>query len=93
MARFFMLLFVLFALVSFIPSFEARKVMRAEKGDALILEDSSTQKLLPKDYSSNLPVLPFEEDHAVATNVKLFTRNFVETDRLLQSVPSPGIGN
>lgn len=89
-----MLLFVFFALISYTPSFEARKVMREEKRDALHLEDSSTQILLPKDqYSSVLPPFPQEKGHAVATNVKLLTSTAVEIDRLLQSVPSPGIGN
>ncbi|PON98476.1 hypothetical protein TorRG33x02_057100 [Trema orientale] len=95
MARLFILLIVLFALISYIPSLEARKVTRAEKIDALLLEDSSsTQKLLLKEHRPVLRVLlPIEKDHAVETNVKLFTPDSAETERLFQSNPSPGIGN
>ncbi|PON75674.1 B-cell lymphoma 6 protein [Parasponia andersonii] len=92
MARSLVLLVFLFALIiSYMPSYEARKVMSPQKKDFLLLQDSSAhQAMLPKDqYSSGI-----EEGQAVAENEKFSAViTFGESNRVLRSVPSPGIGN
>lgn len=90
MARSLVVLILLFALTSYMPSYEGRKViMSPEKKDALVLEDTSTQIVLPKDHYSSI----IERGQAVATNEKLLTLNLAESYRVLKSVPSPGIGH
>lgn len=87
----FILLALLFALISSMSCFEApRKIAKTEKqqGEELLLEDiwrsTTPLSVLPRDGSPTPP-----KGHAVTTNAKLF----VDTDRVLQSVPSPGHGH
>lgn len=78
-----LLIIILIALVSYMPSSEASRPLRAEKKD-----------VIPKDYNSVSNILPVEQVHAITANNKpLMERNLAETERLLVSVPSPGIGN
>ncbi|KAM6550318.1 hypothetical protein CsatB_000126 [Cannabis sativa] len=73
--------FALIIIISYIPSNEGRK--------GLVSKDSSTQILPPnnKELISTL-VSQMAKNHVVVTT------NDYETDhRVLQSVPSPGVGN
>ncbi|MFS8015851.1 putative precursor of CEP13/CEP14 [Helianthus anomalus] len=65
--------------------------------------DSSTKKeASPVEMSLYLNALPkgtvpastpSKKGHASITNEKLITRHLITVDRILRSVPSPGVGN
>lgn len=87
--------FVLFA--SFLPSLEARKLLNSEKIDN---NKKKVSSLFEKLVLSALPKgnvrasSPSEKTHhATLDNEKLFARHLAGIDRILQSVPSPGIGH
>ncbi|PON98477.1 hypothetical protein TorRG33x02_057110 [Trema orientale] len=90
MARSLMLHVFLFSLIiSHMPSYEARKVLSPEKKDFLLSEDRPAQTMLPKDQNNS-----GIEGQAVTENEKLSTIiKRGESNRVLKSVPSPGIGH
>ncbi|KAA8524009.1 hypothetical protein F0562_010560 [Nyssa sinensis] len=55
------------------------------------LEDSLILSALPKGVTP--PSSPSGKGHEMAINEKLFTLHLAHIDRILQSFPSPGIGN
>ncbi|KAA8526749.1 hypothetical protein F0562_009022 [Nyssa sinensis] len=65
---------------------EARKLMSMEKGKVPSLEDNLVLSALPKGTTPPSP-------NAKGLNGRLFTLHLGHIDRLLQSVPSPGIGH
>ncbi|KAL9455876.1 hypothetical protein AB3S75_005162 [Citrus x aurantiifolia] len=82
---------------SSVPSLEARKLLNTEKIDSSSKKVSSlfanlVLSALPK---GRVPASsPSRKTHgATLDHEKLFTRHLVGIDRILQSVPSPGIGH
>lgn len=98
MARvYFVLVAFLFLLLSSIPySFEARKIMKAEKlqREHFLLQDAlgiSTLDVLCKGCSSSKIT---HRSSGAATEAKVVSRlHFGMEDRNLRSVPSPGNGH
>ncbi|KAJ4703699.1 putative B-cell lymphoma 6 protein [Melia azedarach] len=95
MARFgsFVLVFlVLFA--SVVPSLEARKLLiNTESKNVKVpsLFKSLVLSALPK---GKVPAsAPSKKTHATLDNEQLFARHLAGIDRILRSVPSPGIGH
>ena len=92
MARSMVFLVFTFVLISYMPSYEARKILSTpEKKDSFLLKDSSTQIVFQtEDQWSSI----IQGGQAESTNEKLSTTlKFAESYRVLSSVPSPGIGH
>ncbi|ESR62786.1 hypothetical protein CICLE_v10018148mg [Citrus x clementina] len=92
---FAIIFFVVFA--SSVPSLEARKLLNTETIDSSSKKVSSlfanlVLSALPK---GRVPASsPSKKTHGAALdNEKLFARHLAGIDRILQSVPSPGIGH
>ncbi|TXG47657.1 hypothetical protein EZV62_026951 [Acer yangbiense] len=95
MARYFgsfMLVFlVVFASVS--PCMEARKLLNNNNNNKKMGSSFASLFLnaLPK---GKVPASsPSKKTHATLDNEKLFVRHLASIDRILRSVPSPGIGH
>ncbi|KAF8413711.1 hypothetical protein HHK36_001703 [Tetracentron sinense] len=83
---------VLGPVICFVPTLEARKLLSMEtKKKALSLEDSLFLSALPKGTIP--PSSPSKKGHAMIINEKLFALPLASIDRILRSVPSPGIGH
>ncbi|KAH7568735.1 hypothetical protein ACOSP7_011771 [Xanthoceras sorbifolium] len=97
MARFgsFVLVFV-FVFASVSPCLEARKLLKNT-------ENNNNDKQLPSSFASlflsalpkgTVPAsTPSKKTHATLDNEQLFVRHLASIDRILRSVPSPGIGH
>ncbi|XP_015875435.1 precursor of CEP14 [Ziziphus jujuba] len=95
MARLASLSLILFMVVfaSSAWSSEARKllVIKDEEKRAPSMVDSLFLSALPK---GNVPSSsPSHKGHAVVVNEKLIARHLISIERILQSVPSPGMGH
>ncbi|KAF8047868.1 hypothetical protein N665_2796s0005 [Sinapis alba] len=66
-------------------------VRKDEKSHMPHVTKSTTLTALPKGKIQNST--PSKKGHAVISNVKLRSRHLSTVDRLLQSVPSPGVGH
>ncbi|KAF8391204.1 hypothetical protein HHK36_023506 [Tetracentron sinense] len=72
--------------------FDARKLLSMEKNKKFpSLEDSLVLSALPKGTIP--PSSPSKKGHAMLVNEKLFTLHLARVDRILRSVPSPGVGH
>ncbi|KAF9621581.1 hypothetical protein IFM89_023155 [Coptis chinensis] len=97
MARsyFTFLVFYLALSVFFIQSIDGRKLLGMEKVDDKLkvpsLKDSLVLSSLAKGKVP--PSAPSNHGHAVIIDQKLFVRHFASLDRILRSVPSPGVGH
>ncbi|KAL6991267.1 hypothetical protein U1Q18_009385 [Sarracenia purpurea var. burkii] len=85
--------FVVFA--SFLPSSLGRKLLTGEdnkKGSELpSLESLYLSNSLPKGKVT--PSSPSMKGHAMIVDEKLIARHLAAVDRILRSVPSPGVGH
>lgn len=83
---------VLFA-SSVVPSLEARKLLDKEKINDKFpsLFKSLVLSALPKGTVPSSS--PSKRTHATLDDEKLFTRHLASIDRILRSVPSPGVGH
>ncbi|KAK3206808.1 hypothetical protein Dsin_020854 [Dipteronia sinensis] len=94
MARFFgsfvLVFLVVFASVS--PFMEARKLLNNNEDKKMGTSFASLfLNALPK---GTVPASsPSKKTHATLDNEKLFARHLASIDRILRSVPSPGIGH
>ncbi|KAJ9690744.1 hypothetical protein PVL29_013081 [Vitis rotundifolia] len=89
-----LILFVVFS--SFLPSLDARKLLDME-------EDSHNKKSIPAlEASLVLTALPkgtvpasspSKKGHDMVVDEKLIARHLAVVDRILRSVPSPGVGH
>ncbi|CAI0475936.1 unnamed protein product [Linum tenue] len=83
---------------TFVPNTEARKLLennRGGGGDGAISVPSLFQSLLlsalPK---GTVPASsPSKKGHSTLDNVERFQRHLAQIDRILRSVPSPGVGH
>ncbi|KAK9085769.1 hypothetical protein Sjap_026180 [Stephania japonica] len=98
MARlFWVVLYFSVLLGCFVPSTtEARKLLRSIEEKKVMLtvpalEDSLVLSALPKGTSP--PSAPSKKGHSVVIDEKLFAMHFASIDRILRSVPSPGVGH
>ncbi|KAK9093103.1 hypothetical protein Syun_028014 [Stephania yunnanensis] len=95
MARLFWVLYFVVLLGSFVPSTEARKLLRSIGENKVMtvpaLEDSLVLSALPK--STTPPSAPSKKGHLVIIDEKLFAMHLATIDRILRSVPSPGVGH
>ncbi|KAF8391206.1 hypothetical protein HHK36_023508 [Tetracentron sinense] len=71
----------------------ARKLLSTEKKKMKIpsLEESLVLSALPK--ATIPPSSPSKKGHVMLVNEKLFILHLAGTDRILRSVPSPGVGH
>ena len=89
-----LILFVVFS--SFLPSLDARKLLDMEedshnKKSIPALEASLVLTALPK---GTVPAsAPSKKGHAMVVDEKLIARHLAVVDRILRSVPSPGVGH
>ncbi|PIA33895.1 hypothetical protein AQUCO_03900033v1 [Aquilegia coerulea] len=80
--------------ICFIPSLEARKLLGMEikvKDMVSSLEGSLVLSSFAKGKVP--PSAPSQKGHLMIVNEKLFTMHFASIDRILRSVPSPGVGH
>nr|DAD48182.1 TPA_asm: hypothetical protein HUJ06_018119 [Nelumbo nucifera] len=94
MARLAALLVIFLAVFScFAPCFEARKLLNMEKKKEIpaSLADSLLLSALPKGPIP--PSGPSKKGHAMIVDQKLFSLHLSRADRILRSVPSPGMGH
>jgi|UniRef100_A0A2N9F3V7 hypothetical protein len=85
-----MLFIILFTFVSHMPSSDARNILRLSIRDVPTFEHSIVSRALPK---GPIPLSSSgEKGHAMAFNEGLFA-HFAKMDRILESVPSPGVGH
>ncbi|XP_031266121.1 precursor of CEP14-like [Pistacia vera] len=85
-----LLTFLLVAIL-YTSSLESRKVLSIEKMDVPSdLVDSLVPSALQKGSAT---FSPSGESYKVAINEGLINRHIARDDRILKSVPSPGIGN
>lgn len=87
-----LILMVVFA--SFASSSQARKLLVSkdeEEKRVPSLVDSLFLSALPKGKVP--PSSPTKKGHAVVVDQKLIARHLITIDRILQSVPSPGMGH
>ncbi|KAK9088705.1 hypothetical protein Scep_027787 [Stephania cephalantha] len=95
MARLFWVLYFVVLLGFFVPSTEARKLLRSIGENKVMtvpaLEDSLVLSALPK--STTPPSAPSKKGHLVIIDEKLFAMHLATIDRILRSVPSPGVGH
>ncbi|MFS7931404.1 putative precursor of CEP13/CEP14 [Helianthus anomalus] len=93
MARTWLTLFML--LILFTSSTNARKLLNSP--DSGTENESSLAKI--RLYLSVLPKgtvpasTPSKKGHSSITDEKLITRHLIAVDRILRSVPSPGVGH
>ncbi|KAF8409100.1 hypothetical protein HHK36_005173 [Tetracentron sinense] len=88
------LLISMVVFVCFLPSLEARKLLISEeinKKKIPSLENTLVLSALPKGTTN--PSSPSKKGHSMILNEKHFTLHLAKFDRILQSVPSPGIGH
>ncbi|KAG2687938.1 hypothetical protein I3760_09G072300 [Carya illinoinensis] len=89
-----MILFSLVVFAAFVSCLEGRKLLdlkQTEKRSVPALRDSLILSALPK---GTVPAsTPSKKGHAVVVDEKLIGRHLISTDRILRSVPSPGIGH
>ncbi|XP_059295058.1 precursor of CEP14-like [Lycium ferocissimum] len=79
-------LILVLVLASFSSSAEARKLLKVAS-----LEDRLYLNALPK---GNVPAsTPSKKGHSYTTDEKLIARHLAAIDRILRSVPSPGVGH
>ncbi|KAK4361227.1 hypothetical protein RND71_020179 [Anisodus tanguticus] len=85
------LIFVLL-LASFSSSTEARKLLNSHEVKKVpSLEDRLYLNALPK---GKVPAsTPSKKGHSYTTDEKLIARHLAAIDRILRSVPSPGVGH
>ncbi|XP_059630086.1 precursor of CEP14-like [Cornus florida] len=86
-------LFVILVLICYVPYLEARNLMSIESRRIVPSpEDTLVLTALPK--STAFPSSsPSGKGPAMVIYEKLLSQHFSRIDRILQSVPSPGIGN
>ncbi|CAK9148087.1 unnamed protein product [Ilex paraguariensis] len=89
MALFFMSLLIL---ASFVSSLHARKLLNTNQSDKMIPNlDSLYLTALPKGTVPSST--PSKKGHAMNVDEKLIARHLAAVDRILRSVPSPGVGH
>ncbi|CAK9152634.1 unnamed protein product, partial [Ilex paraguariensis] len=77
---------------SFVPSLHARKLLDIkEKNKMTPSLDSLFRSSLPKGTVPSST--PSKKGHAVTVDEKLIARHLAAVDRILRSVPSPGVGH
>lgn len=84
----FKLFIILFAFVCHMPSSDARNILRVSMQKVPTLEDGIFSRALPKSPLSSSD----EKGHAMAFNGRLFA-HLAKMDRIMGSVPSPGVGH
>ncbi|XP_049371823.1 precursor of CEP14-like [Solanum verrucosum] len=85
-----LLMFVLF-LASFSSSMEARKLLNSDEVKKVANLRSLYLNALPKGI---VPAsTPSKKGHSYTTDEKLIARHLAAIDRILRSVPSPGVGH
>lgn len=85
-----LLMFVLF-LASFSSSMEARKLLNSHEVKKVANLRSLYLNALPK---GTVPAsTPSKKGHSYTTDEKLIARHLAAIDRILRSVPSPGVGH
>ncbi|KAF5197197.1 hypothetical protein FRX31_013222 [Thalictrum thalictroides] len=87
----FLVLYLALSSVCFIPSLHARKLLDMKEmvsslEDSLVLSSFAKGAKVP-------PSSPSQKGHSMIVNEKLFTMHFASIDRILRSVPSPGVGH
>ncbi|KAK3026488.1 hypothetical protein RJ639_041785 [Escallonia herrerae] len=92
MARLSTLALVLcFLAITHASSAEARKLLSTEKITVSSQEDTLALRVHPE--GSTPPSAPSGEGHELVINERLFVLHLAHLDRVLQSVPSPGVGH
>ena len=79
---------------SFFPSLDARKLLETKEEKKSIpaaLEASLVLSALPKGTVP--PSGPSKKGHDMVVDEKLIARHLAAVDRILRSVPSPGVGH
>ncbi|XP_015065205.1 precursor of CEP14 [Solanum pennellii] len=85
-----LLMFVLI-LASFSSSMEARKLLNSHEAKKVSNLKSLYLNALPK---GRVPAsTPSKKGHSYTTDEKLIARHLAAVDRILRSVPSPGVGH
>ncbi|KAE8656386.1 hypothetical protein F3Y22_tig00117002pilonHSYRG00098 [Hibiscus syriacus] len=94
MARFSSLLIIILVIsASFVPQMQSRNLLNTgdSNKNAPSLFASLVLSALPK---GTVPASdPSKKGHATLDNENLFAHHLARTDRILQSVPSPGAGH
>ncbi|XP_062161959.1 precursor of CEP14 [Alnus glutinosa] len=88
------LLFFLVVFAAFASRLEGRRLLdvkESKKRSVASLGDSLILSALPKGQVPSST--PSKKGHAVEVEEKLITRHLISVDRILRSVPSPGVGH
>ncbi|KAI8010625.1 Precursor of CEP14 [Camellia lanceoleosa] len=86
------LVFFLLICCACAPSLEARKLLTMENKKVPSLEDSLLLSALPTGTIPP-PSSPGGKGHSMVINGRVFVLPLPHLDRVLQSVPSPGVGH
>ncbi|KAG5235091.1 precursor of CEP [Salix suchowensis] len=100
MARFGAVVFIFFfSFASFLSNTEGRKLLMSTRAPESNDWDRTSVGSLASHAPSALPKgrvtssCPSKKGHATLDNEQIFARHLASIDRILRSVPSPGVGN